>query len=94
MENRWQRRLYYYTNLYRHRAIGVGVKHQLSYAVEIRRGMRQVCILPLLFNLYSEEIFFKKEILEQSDEEITGNGKVITNMRYADDSLLPTSTQQ
>jgi len=53
---------------------------------KIKRGVRQGCILsPILFNLYSE--FLIQEALE-STKGIKINGINITNIRYADDTVL------
>uniref|UniRef100_A0A8D8Q762 Craniofacial development protein 2 n=1 Tax=Cacopsylla melanoneura TaxID=428564 RepID=A0A8D8Q762_9HEMI len=55
--------------------------------VNILRGVRQGCIIsPLLFNLYSEEIF--KEALYEGDEGILLNGERLNNIRYADDTVI------
>lgn len=59
----------------------------LTEEIEIRRGVRQGCILsPLLFNLYSEAIF--KESMEEEEAGIIINGETINNLRYADDTVL------
>lgn len=66
------------------------VENQLTEEIEIRRGVRQGCILsPLLFNLYSEAIL--KETLEEESVGLVINGEVVNNMRYADDTVLLTS---
>ena len=68
------------------------VGNELSEEVNIKRGVRQGCVLsPLLFNLYSEDII--QEALE--DQHTTGvkvNGKIINNIRYADDTVLLAET--
>lgn len=57
-----------------------------SNVIEIQCGVRQGCILsPLLFNLYSEQIF--KEALEELDAGILVNGERLNNLRYADDTV-------
>ena len=54
---------------------------------EIRRGMRQGCILsPNLFNIYSEDIM--REALEGFNGGVKFRGTKITNLRYADDTTL------
>ena len=57
----------------------------------ILRGVRQGCVLPpLLFNIYSEEIF--KQALEDQEEGIVLNGVSVNNIRYGDDTLLIANT--
>ena len=77
------------SNLYWGQKANTVVENQPTEEMEIRRGVRQGCILsPLLFNLYSEAIF--KETLEDELVGIVINGEVINNMRYADDTVLLT----
>lgn len=74
-------------NLYWGQMASAKVENQFTEEMEIRRGVRQGCILsPLLFNLYSEEIF--TETLEEETAGIVINGEVVNNMRYADDTVL------
>lgn len=78
------------SNLYWGQKANTMVENQPTEELEIRRGVRQGCILsPLLFNLYSEAIF--RETLEDELVGIVINGEVINNMRYADDTVLLTS---
>ena len=63
----------------------------MSEPVNIRRGVRQGCVLsPLFFNVYTDFIF--REIDEADSEEDTLGIKVggynINNLRYADDTVL------
>ena len=54
--------------------------------IKIERGVRQGCILsPSLFNLYSE--YLLKEALQECNG-ILLNGVNITNIRYADDTVI------
>ncbi|KAL4104588.1 hypothetical protein QTP88_019882 [Uroleucon formosanum] len=79
--------LQFITNLYWHQQAKIRRNHTLSNDFRIRRGVRQGCILsPIFFNLYSEEIM--SEALEDTEEGIIINGKVINNLRYADDTVL------
>ena len=72
-------------NLYWKQRAAVRVGDELSEWQEIRRGVRQGCVLsPDLFNIYSEMIMRELEDLEG----IKIGGKNITNVRYADDTAL------
>uniref|UniRef100_A0A8D8SN59 Craniofacial development protein 2 n=1 Tax=Cacopsylla melanoneura TaxID=428564 RepID=A0A8D8SN59_9HEMI len=82
-------------NLYFNQKANVRVGMSVSEEVEIKRGVRQGCILsPLLFNLYSEFIF--KEALEgiNCGIELKTEDSTITinNLRYADDTVLITKS--
>jgi hypothetical protein len=79
--------LQFITNLYWHQQANIRINNTLSNGFKIRRGVRQGCILSLLiFNLYSEEIMSKAS--EEVEEGIVINGKIINNLRYADDTVL------
>ena len=74
-------------NLYWNQRATITVENRESKALEIKRGVRQGCILsPLLFNLYSEKIF--RKALEDTKDGIKVNGELINNIRYADDTVL------
>lgn len=74
-------------NLYWGQRANTKVEDELTEEIEIRRGVRQGCILsPLLFNLYSDTIF--NETLEDEEGGIVINGEVLNNIRYADDTVL------
>lgn len=61
--------------------------------IEIRRGVRQGCILsPMLFNLYSEKIFTLA--LDEISAGIVINGKYDNKIRYADDTLILADNMQ
>ncbi|KAI8436544.1 hypothetical protein MSG28_010075 [Choristoneura fumiferana] len=79
-------------NLYWNQRATVRVDGEETDEVEIKRGVRQGCILsPTLFNLYSEAIIV--EALEEMDCGVMINGRVINNLRYADDTVLIASTE-
>ncbi|NSM56165.1 hypothetical protein HET73_00315 [Wolbachia endosymbiont of Atemnus politus] len=72
-------------NLYNNQKSAVKIDSELSDYFKIGKGVRQGCVLsPLLFNLYSEEIF--KDL--DSFSGIVVGGRNITNLRYADDTVL------
>jgi len=79
-------------NLYWHQTAGVRWNNEISKFVNIKRGVRQGCIIsPILFNLYSE--FMITEALE-NEKGISFNGNNISNLRYADDAVLIADTKK
>src|ERR1700733_545716 len=55
---------------------------------KVRKGVRQGCILsPFLFNLYAERIM-RNAGLEETTEGVKIAGKILNNLRYADDTTL------
>lgn len=63
----------------------------MSEEIAIRKGVRQGCILSsLLFNLYSENIF--AESIENTTVGVKINGKTISNIRFADDTIIIASS--
>ena len=72
-------------NLYWKQKAGVRVENDESTRQEIKRGVRQGCVLsPDLFNLYSEVIM--RDLTEL--EGIKFGGRNLNNIRYADDTVL------
>ena len=56
--------------------------------VRIGKGLRQSCILsPVLFNLYAKAIMRKLD-LHSSNIEVKIEGRIINNLRFADDTTL------
>lgn len=75
------------SNLYYNQRATVKIGQETSEEMEIKRGVRQGCILsPLLFNAYSEQIIL--EALENETAGIKVNGVLINNIRYADDTVV------
>jgi exonuclease III len=60
----------------------------------IGKGVRQGCILsPCLFNLYAERIM-REAGLDDTEEGIHVGGRIINNLRYADDSTLAATEEE
>ena len=78
-------------NLYWEQTAAVRVQNQTGRYSNIKRGVRQGCVLsPDLFNLYSEQIM--RTIKEESGFVIGGFN--MNNIRYADDTTLIADTPQ
>lgn len=78
-------------NLYWCQRSRIGVENELPPDIEIIKGVKQDCILfPLQSNLYSEVIF--KESLLSGEQGIVINGKVLKNIRFADDIVITTTS--
>ena len=72
-------------NLYWHQKAAIRIQNELSPFTEIKRGVRQGCVLsPYLFNIYTEFIFRESNDLPG----VTIHGQNINNLRYADDTAL------
>ena len=76
------------TNLYAGQETTVRTGHETTDWFQIRKGVRQGCILsPCLFNLYAEYIL-RNAGLDEAQAEIKIAGRNINNLRYADDTTL------
>jgi len=55
---------------------------------QIGKGVRQGCILsPALFNVYAEGVM-RRAGLDETEERVCHGGRIINNLRYADDVTL------
>ena len=78
-------------NLYWDQTAAVRVDGELSEYTNIKRGVRQGCVMsPDLFNLYSEVILRN---LDES-EGLKANGENLNNLRYADDTSLLAGSEE
>ena len=74
-------------NLYEQQVASVKLENTETSIVPIGRGVRQGCVLsPMLFNMYSEVIF--QNALDETEEGLKVNGKLVNNLRYADDTVI------
>ena len=75
-------------NLYRGQEATVRIGNGITDWFQIRKGVRQGCILSsCLFNLYTEYILRNYE-LEETQAGIKIAGRNMNNLRYADDTTL------
>ena len=66
---------------------------EFSKDSDIRRGVRQgCCISPMLFNIYAEAMM--TEAMEGIEEGIKVGGKLIQDVRFADDQGMIASTEK
>ena len=74
-------------NLYWNQTACIRVDGKCSNYTRIERGVRQGCVMsPDLFNYYSELIFKLREL--ENEKGLRVGGCNITNIRYADDTVL------
>uniref|UniRef100_A0A4W2FEY3 RNA-directed DNA polymerase n=1 Tax=Bos indicus x Bos taurus TaxID=30522 RepID=A0A4W2FEY3_BOBOX len=81
-------------NLYAGQEATVRTGHGTTDWFQIRKGVRQGCILsPCLFNLYAEYIM-RNAGLEEAQAGIKIAGRNINNLRYADDTTLMAESEE
>ena len=81
-------------NLYAGQEATVRTGHGTTGCFQIRKEVRQGCILsPCLFNLYAEYIMRNAE-LEEAQAGIKIAGKNVNNLRYADDTTLMAESEE
>ena len=70
-------------NLYWKQTASIATTAGTSEEFEVKRGVRQGCVLsPMLFNLYTENIF------REGLDGVRMGGEEFSNLRYADDTVL------
>ena len=80
--------------LYAGQEATVRTGHRTTDWLQIRKGVRQGCILsPCLFNLYAEYIM-RNAGLEEAQAGIKTAGKNINNLRCADDTTLMAESEE
>src|SRR5574340_268749 len=81
-------------NLYAGQEATVRTRHGTTDWFQIRKGIRQGCILsPCLFNLYAEYIM-RNARLEEAQAGIKIAGRNSNNFRYADDTTLMAESEE
>ena len=81
-------------NLYAGQEAAVRTGHGTTDWLQIRKGVRQGCILsPCLFNLYAEYIM-RNTGLEEAQAGIKIVGRNINNLRYANDSTIMEESEE
>ena len=81
-------------NLYAGQEETVGTGHGTIDWFQIRKAVRQGCILsPCLFNLYAEYIM-RNAGLDETQAGIKIAGRNINNLRYADDTTLMAESEE
>ena len=81
-------------NLYAGQEATVRTRHGTTDWFQIRKGVRQVCILsPCLFNFYAECIM-RYAGVEETQAGIKIAGRNINHLRYADDTTLMAESEK
>ena len=82
------------SNLYVGQEATVGTGQGTTDWFQIGKGVHQGCILsPCLFNLYAEYIL-QNARLDEAQAGIKISGKNISNLRYADDTILMAESEE
>ena len=85
---------YLLRNLYAGQEATVRTGHETTDWFQIRKGVRQGCILPpCLFNFYAEYIM-RNAGLEEAQAGIKTARRNISNLRYADDTTLMAESEE
>ena len=81
-------------NLYAGQEATVRTEHGTTDWFQVRKGVRQGCILsPCLFNLYAEYIM-RNTGLDETQAGIKIARRNISNLRYADDTTLMAESEE
>ena len=81
-------------NLYAGQEATVRTGHGITDWFQIRKGVRQGCILsPCLFNLYAEYIM-RNAGLDKTQAGIKIARRIISNLRYADDTTIMAESEE
>ena len=81
-------------NLYAGQEATVRTGHGTADWFQIRKGVRQACILsPCLFNFFAEYIMWNAE-LDEAQVGIKIAGRNINNLRYADDTTFMAESEE
>ena len=79
-------------NLYMNQKAVIKIQQEVSDECEIGRGVRQGCCMsPLLFNIYAEAMMM--EAMEGIEEGIKIGGKLLNDVRFADDQGMIAGSQ-
>ena len=81
-------------NLYAGQEATIRTRHRTTDWFQIRKGVRQGCILsPCLFNLYAEYVM-RNSGLEEAQAGIKIAGRNINNLRYAEDTTFMAESKE
>ena len=81
-------------NLYAGQEATVRTGHGTADWFQIGKGVHQGCMLsPCLFNFYAEYIM-RNSVLAEAQAEIKIAGRIINNLRYADDTTLMAESKE